>query len=307
MKISKYFCLMTVSLVCLSSAVYATEAEDIGFGGGGEIKASFSGLQGRDGNQYDKMFGLSASVPVYNAKSGDCFARYSVSGAIDSQEERLSIVPNTLQLYDARVAAGAVITNIKSREMYMFHLGLSAAEEKDVLSDVQERVSFLGMGTYRSRPNLVYIYGAGYSYIFGRGRLFPAFGFNWKIDEKRSLNFFLPLQVRYSVKVSTVLKASLYSVLFGNQYRFKNQAMYPGQPDILYLHTVGIKLGLGAEYKAFPGWALGADIGTVLRRDADISQDGTDEIAQEKMNGEFFFQASCKWSFGGRAQTVSRW
>jgi hypothetical protein len=83
--------------------------------------------------------------------------------------------------------------------------------------------------------------------------------------------------------------------------------MYPGQPDILYLHTVGIKLGLGAEYKAFPGWALGADIGTVLRRDADISQDGTDEIAQEKMNGEFFFQASCKWSFGGRAQTVSRW
>lgn len=302
MKIVKRFCLTVLSFACLSAAVYASDAEDIGFGGAGEIKAGFSGTQDRGRDQYDRLLDISASVPVRDAKSDTSFIRYSVNVALDSREEHLAIVPNTLQLYDARVSAGTVAINNKSREMCMFRVGVSIAEEKETLSDPQERLSFLWMGTYRKRPNLTYIYGAGYSYIFGRGRLFPALGFNWKIDEKRDLNFILPLRARYVYKASPLLKASLYSAVFGDQYRFKNQGLYPGQPDTLYLHTVGFKLGAGAEYKASPGWTFGADMGTVIRRDADVSAsaDSSGELAQDRMNGEFFFQASCKWSFGGR-------
>ena len=302
MRVIKRFFIMLLSLACLSAALYAADAEDIGLGGGGEIRAAFSGLQDRGRDQYDRTLDVSASVPVYNTRSDTSIIRYSVSAALNSQEERLSIVPNTLQLYDARVTAGAVITNNISGEMNMFRAGVSAAEEKDSLFDPEERLSFIWMATHHGRPGLTYIYGAGYSYIFGRGRLFPAFGLNWKIDEKRDLNFILPLLVRYGYKVSPTLKASLYSALFGNQFRFKNQGLYPGNSDTLYLHTVGFRLGAAVEYKAFPGWTLGADIGSVIRRDASISSDSNDDLAQEKMNGEFFFQVSCKWSFGGRSQ-----
>lgn len=301
---------MTLLLLAFVSAG-ARAADDFGFGGGGELKAGFSAMQngdllGRGRDRYDRTLDLSASMPVYAVKSDTSFIKYSLTASLGAQDEQLSIVPRALRLYDARVTAGAAIINDASREMYMLRVGVGIAEEQDSLPDAHERLSVFWMGTHHSRPDLTYLYGAGYSYIFGRGQLFPAFGLNWKIDEKRELNFILPIQARYSCKVSPVLKASLYSALFGNEYRFKNQGLYPGYSDTLYLHTVGFKLGTGVEYKAFPGWTLGADIATVLRRDVKISADSNDDLAQERTSGDFSFQLSCKWSFGRNNPTTGR-
>jgi len=296
MKITKYLCLLLMYLACLEAA--ASAADDFGFGDGGEIKASFSNMQDRERDRYNSSLDLSASIPVCETKRGDSLIKYSVSAAYGSQEEVLSIVARTLELYDGRVSAGAVITNSKSREMYMFRLGASIAEEKDTLSDPQERLSFFWMATHHAIPSLTYLYGLGYSYVFGRGLLFPAFGVNWKIDEKQELNFILPLQVRYGYKVSPLFKASLYSAAFGNQFRFKNEGLYPGNSDTLYLHTSGVKLGAGVEYKVLRDWALGTDIDMVLRRDDSISSDSNNDLAQASTAHDFLFQAFCKYSFG---------
>ena len=300
MRYLKHYCLIAFSLACLQGAARA--ADDFGFGGGGEVKASFSNMQNRERDRYDRALDVSASIPLFETKSGGSLVKYSVSAAYGSKEEQVPVIPRALELYDGRVSAGAVILNSKTREMYMLRLGASIAEEKDTLSDPQERLSFFGMGTHHAKPNLTYLYGLGYSYVFGRGLLFPAFGVNWKIDERQDINFILPLQARYGYIVNPAIKVSLYSAAFGNQFRFKNQGLYPGNSDVLYLHSSGVKLGVGAEYKVFTAWTLGADIATVLRRDDSISSDSQNDLAQDKTAHDYIFQAFCKYSFDSRHQ-----
>ncbi len=292
---------MCLTAVCLAAGVNA--ADDFGFGDSSSLKLSFSGLQNggftRARDRYNRTSDISASVPVYSTKNDTLITKYSISAAVTSQEEQLPLVPKAFLFYEARLSAGAVTVRNKTGEMNMFRLGAGVAEEQDSLSDAHPRLNFLWMASRRGRPGITYLYGLSYSYILGRGLLFPAFGFNWKIDEKQDMNFIVPILVRYNYKVSPVLKTSAYSSIFGNQFRFKNQGLYPGYSDTLYFHTVGFKLGTGAEYKLLPALTLGADIAAVLRRDIRIATDSDNDVMAEKTNGDIFFQASCRYNFGG--------
>lgn len=286
----------------LFAAVTAHAADDFLSGEVPGIRIDFAGtpagdLSGSPLDYYDHGLNIAAGIPLGVMRSGNSFVNFSLSPSFGIEQAETSFLSRTFQFYDTRFSVNASMFG-SNQEMYSLRIGAGCAEERETITSPHTRLSFLGMGTYHKTPRLVYFYGLSYSYILGKGLLFPVLGLTWKISPRWDMSAVLPVLFKFGYQITPAMRTTLYTSIFGNQFHFKNDNDFPGESDSLYFHTVGGRLGAGIEYRV-SHWTVGADLGTNIRREIRISDSSTDLVAHQ-VNGGAYARVFSRWSFGGR-------
>jgi hypothetical protein len=181
--------------------------------------------------------------------------------------------------------------------LYALYLGAAIAEEDATISSPTALPLALGFGTYRLGDSLAIVYGAGFTYAFGRGVALPLLGAMWRPSERWSLSALLPLVAGASYRVTDDLQLGVRLAVDGDQFRFANEGLFPGERDELTMRLAAGKLALHAIYRISRDLQLRAEVGALGPRRIRFT-DGDREIAESEIASGGFVTASVRYAFG---------
>jgi hypothetical protein len=206
-----------------------------------------------------------------------------------------------LHLYDAKLGVGGYHLS-SDGEIYFASLSLNVVGEWDSPRAIGWLPSGFFLGTHKLDRSLRLLYGAAFSFAYGRGLPLPILGLSWKISDSSRLLVILPFILKYKAGFSETIDFNAFLTPAGTQSRFRNQGSYAGSSEsTLTLKEQGFRLGAGIDYKASRDWKLTAETGVVGARKFTIA-DSNQDLDVFRPNRSVFVLAGVTFRFGGSSQ-----
>jgi hypothetical protein len=203
-----------------------------------------------------------------------------------------------LHLYDGKLGFGGYHLS-SSGEMYFASLGVSVVGEWDSPRALGWLPSGFFVGTHKLDQSLRLLYGAAFSFAYGRGLPLPILGLSWKISDSSSLLAILPFILKYKARLSQTFDFNAFLTPAGTQSRFRNKGSYASSSEsTLTLKEQGFRLGGGVTYKASHNWKLTAEAGVLGARKYTIS-DSTQDLDVFRPSKSAFVLAGVTYRLGG--------
>ena len=149
------------------------------------------------------------------------------------------------------------------RDAYVLQLGAFVAEQVALLGSAQLHPRAVALGVHRAGGGLRLLYGAGYTYDFGRGLPIPLLGAIWRVAPQWQLDVLLPVVVRATWSASDALALDFGTGVAGEQFR--DRVVAPaGSPEpgpLEQLHILRLRLGGGCRVATWRGARVTLDAG----------------------------------------------
>ncbi len=187
-----------------------------------------------------------------------------------------------------------------SKNFLLFSAGASFAEDDKTIQHMSPRFTGMGLASYRTESKLIFLYGLGYSYGFGRGLLLPVLGLQWRTEGPWSGSVLLPFSVKVRYRVNQDFRWGLLVGASGDRYRFSNEGSFPGASETLRLRLTQGRAGFDADYRLSKGLSLAGELGVLAGRRFAISDGNTDLVASG-IQPSGYLKLSVRQSFGKSA------
>ncbi len=190
-----------------------------------------------------------------------------------------------------RASLSASLTSLFStRHGLVLHGGGLVEEQKELLAFARIRPVAAALGIYRPRPELTVTYGAGFTYLLGRGLLLPLLGGQLRLSERWRLDLLLPAQAELVEGREGHLQLSVGARLAGRRAHLTGRNGSSDQESELRLAL--LRVGLGAQIPVASTLALGLDGGL----EAGAQQEGG---ARTTVRGPYL-SMSLAWTSAGQ-------
>jgi hypothetical protein len=262
-----------------------------------------------DSGEYGSHSGrLSVNVPLGSTHLRPQGTRvlayqFMAQAALTQASPDINLTP---AIEDHRLYTGALsFTSLvlgRSKNLYLFSVGGSAAEDQDTKRSPSGRFYGAGVGTHRFSGGSTLIYGGVFAYTFGRGLPLPIIGGMWHLSPKWSLIALAPFNVAGNYAASRKVTVRVRTGPSGNNYRFsnENQSDFAGEPDTVYFHVVQWRTTGEIEWKVSDDVALLVQAGTArtVRFEFADNARGTDPFIDEKTGSAPYFKIAARFLFG---------
>jgi hypothetical protein len=139
-----------------------------------------------------------------------------------------ALVPFTtgrLDLYALEVGVSGVhILNPKNQ--ITWSVGTRFAADSSTISSPKPKLTGRVVAAYRKSDSLTLFYGGSYSFVLGRGKLLPVFGFRWRPRPGTTVSILGPFRGHVQQRVGQRLMVGAQGGLRGNQYHIANNDQF---------------------------------------------------------------------------------
>jgi Domain of unknown function (DUF6268) len=244
---------------------------------------------------------LNANIPLgptHIHPGGKVLGHQFLLGAMGSTtSQNIDPLPSDPRLYSGALIFSTVIAGSKGN-LYLGSVGASFAEDEDTIHDLDTRLFALGLGSWRTSKEFMFIYGGALTYIYGRQALLPAFGLAWTPNPTWSLTGLVPFYWRLSQKLTPTLRMNYLLYVVGQRYRFANDAVFAGQDPVVYERQHESHIGAEIEYKATTDLSLAAQAGIAGRRHLSFSDLDENDFVDDMIDPAPYFKATLRYAFG---------
>lgn len=185
------------------------------------------------------------------------------------------------------------------KSTYLLHGSPFISTAADALD--QGRLNWLGLGTYLRRVNSTWSYHLGLLYLNARNKelILPVAGFNYRMDNKNSIQFNFPFNLAYKFKIDLKKQIRLGIGLNG----FVSQVDMQNNPDVLLrLRQSVLQLNYQERINRSFSWQVGG--GILGKRKISLYSLPSGDIHSEIKPG-LFIQASVIYRPGKKQQGLS--
>jgi hypothetical protein len=244
------------------------------------------------------LFG--ANIPLGSTKihpDGKVLGHQFLLGLTASAtDQEIEALPRDPRLYFGGLTLSAVVAGQKN--LYLWSIGGSFAEDEDTIDDLDTRLFALGLGTYRTSPEFMFIYGAALTYIYGRELLLPAFGIAWTPNETWTVMGAVPFYWRVSQNLGEKWRMNYLLYVAGQRYRFANDGVFPGQNAIVYERQRQRFLGAEIEWRATEDLSLMAQAGFAGGRHLAFANLDEDDFSENIIDPVPYAKVTLRYAFG---------
>jgi hypothetical protein len=249
---------------------------------------------------------LSASLTFPIAGSSpkeDSTSRFQLFGHVNAQvaDAEVSFLGGSSTYYSGVAGLSAVFT-ASARDTFVASLGAGWAADESALSDSGFRGSGLLLGIHRTSPSFSFSYGLSYNYLFGEGRLLPAFGIDWLPAANWRVRVLLPYAVSVRTRASDRWTLGLRAGVDGNRFSVANGGTFPGQPEDLQLRATGMRVVLEAAVRLGSGVSLRVEGGVAVARKLSV-YNGDVQLLSTRVETAPYGALTLAYAFGARGRT----
>jgi hypothetical protein len=262
-------------------------------------------LKDVDGQYGQSGVAVAANIPlggVHIHSSGKLLGdQFFLSGGFGTTSQRLDTpaVNQQPRLYNG-VLAGSVLFLSRKGNFYFASAGASFAEDQDTLGSLQLRPYGIGLGSVRTSPKMMLVYGGAFTYIYGRGLLLPVFGLIYTPNKTWTISGAVPFSWRFSQRLNDSLRMNYVLWVSGQRYRFNNDngQTFPGQDSVVYERVRERHIGAELEYHPTRDIALLGQVGLAGGRLIGFSNPGEDDFVQSNINGVPYVRLTARFAIG---------
>jgi uncharacterized protein DUF6268 len=258
-------------------------------------------FQTHDGSYNASTVLLNANIPLgptHIHPGGKVLGHQFLLGAMASTTtQNIDPLPNDPRLYSGALVFSTLIAGSKGN-LYLGSVGGSFAEDEETIHNLDTRVFALGLGSYRTSKEFMFIYGGAYTYLYGRPLLLPAFGIAWTPNPTWSVTGALPFYWRVTQKLTPDLRLHYLLYVVGQRYRFTNDSVFAGQGPVVYERQHESHIGAEIEYKATTDLSLLAQAGIAGGRHLAFSDLDNNDIVDDRIDPAPYIKVSLRYAFG---------
>jgi hypothetical protein len=221
-----------------------------------------------------------------------------------------ALVPYTtgrrdLYALDAGVSAVHIL-NPKNR--ITWSIGTGFAEDSSTISSPKVKVTGRVVAAYRKSESLTLFYGGGYSFVLGRGKPLPVFGFRWRPHPGTTVSILGPFAGHVQQRVGQRLMVGAQGGLRGNQYHIANNEQFSSATNNLYLRLKEVRLGGQMGVRLNRSVALLSEAGVATARTLTFA-DGKTTLSSLNIGAKPYVSISLRYSFSkqGHWEDFGRW
>lgn len=252
------------------------------------------------GKYQDGAIGFGGAVSLYSrlhVAQGQLSAlRVMAQFRIEGERVRADRLASDQQVTKGALGVTAMYLS-PSLNLYALYAGAALAETSATLSSPKLMPAAIGIATYHTRKELIWIYGGGLGYALGRAWVLPAAGVMWSFAERWRLTAILPLVVDLHHSFTHELGADLVVAVSGDRFNFSNQAAFTGATDTLQLRLGQLRTGIAVAYKWNRSWSLRGELGVVGPRRLTIV-DGDTTVMSSDSNAAGYLSTTVNYAFG---------
>jgi hypothetical protein len=249
---------------------------------------------------------VSAILPLggtrIDASQGVSGRQFFLSARLESGTAEVGFLGRDPQLASGGLRVDGLFLG-RGGNLYLAGVGASFAEDTDGEGGVDPRLAAFGLATRRTQGGTLWLYGAAFSYAYGRPLVLPLLGARWRLSEDWSLLAALPFNARARWRASDRLALGFGIAPRGNRFRIDNQGSFPGEPEIVYMR-VG-QLATTAELEYRPAGPAGrhaflVEAGSLIARRItfDRSTDVDDTIVEADLEPAGILRLGWRVQFG---------
>lgn len=251
---------------------------------------------------------VDASFPLYSdpAAPAGGLPSFRLVGNVgfSSGEADISFLTRRHTLYRADVRP-AGIWAMSEKDTLLISVGARISEDQETIRNPSLRASALVLGSHRGSEDRSYQYGLAYSYVFGRGRLFPLLGLRWRPAPRWLVTAVLPFVLSVRHVVSSTAAVGLLVAPTGNEARFGNLGDFPGQPATINFRVRQFKIGGEGDLRIAHSVRARLEVGALVARQLRFA-DGNTEFFKTNVRPAAYSQLTLRWSFGAPPAGRSR-
>jgi hypothetical protein len=221
-----------------------------------------------------------------------------------------AIVPYTigrrdLSTMDAGVS-GVYIPSLKNQ--ITFSVGTGFAEDNSTVSSPKIKVTGRVVAAYRKSDSLTLLYGGGYSFVLGRGKLLPVAGFRWRPRPGTTVSIVGPFSGRVQQRVGPRLMIGAQGGMRGSQYHIANNEQFSSATNNLYLRFKEVRLGGQVGFRLNRSVGLLGEAGVATSRTLTFA-DGRTALSSLNTGAAPYVSISLRYSFSkkGHWEDFGRW
>jgi hypothetical protein len=146
------------------------------------------------------------------------------------------------------------------RNLYWLDAGAFVAEQGSLLGAPTVRPRVLALGTIRTSETLILLYGAGYTYDFGRGLPLPFLGLDWRFAPAWRLDMLLPVSAQVTWRAANDISLGGRAAITGDVFDYQPLGT-TGSDEARLLQIARFRLGVFARYALSSTSYLRLDVG----------------------------------------------
>lgn len=240
---------------------------------------------------------LAFTFPLYSA-GGVASGMWNIYGLLSAGYSRPVTEVLDRDVHLLRAAAGVAATWL-TRGLELFGLAGAVAfsEEESSLERARPLPLLVGFGAHPFSRDFVLLYGAGFSWAFGRGLPLAFVGFSWRLSPDWRLQAVLPVLLRARYRASSSWDLGLVLGVHGGQFSLVNDGLLPGEGERLRFGVTGGRLGLEARYQASPDLRLELEIGLRAPQWMQFTQ-GFKTLDRRRLEPSAYLTLGLRYAFG---------
>ncbi len=241
----------------------------------------------------ENLFGASASVVVFGRDSEPTDSKVSFKAAYDNLMIN-SIRSDLSKTSISRVRLSLTDRFVHNSELYSFTLSGDDTGETlgSTTSTILPTASFLATWTFENKAKL--LYGTAYSYVFGRGILFPIIGVSWKSSGDWRFLTIVPVAFIVEKNFKDNFSFDAFVKAAGFSSKMSTDSVLTGPSDSATIRQRGADLGAGLGYRFNEDFKLSGQLGISVARSIEITSSTSNRTinlsnsAFLKMNLDFY-------------------
>lgn len=249
--------------------------------------------------------GLRFAVPLIGSSGGDGGGpskfRLLGLGGFKADSAILPYMIGRQNLYAADVGLSGIHL-VNPKLLLNWSLTSGFADESSVISSPKIKLTGDVVANYRWSDSLTLLFGGGYSFLYGRGRPLPVFGFLWRPRPGTMVSVMGPLSGHVRQRLTPWLMVGAQGGLHGNQYHIPNNAQFSSPTNDLYLQYREVRAGGQMGFRLNRSLALFGEGGMAAARTLTYA-DGKTKLSSLAVGAQPYVTISLRYFFSKR----SRW
>jgi hypothetical protein len=197
---------------------------------------------------------------------------------------------------------------LSPKQLFTWSLRPGVAEESSTLSSPRLKLSGSGVAVYEKSDSLTLLYGGAYSFVRGRGKLLPVFGFRWRPRARTTVSVLGPFHGRVHRRLNDRLIVAAQAGLRGNQYHIANNEQFASSTNSLYVRFHEVRLGGELGIRLNGPVALLGEAGVATARTLTYA-DGRTALFSQDVGATPYVSIRLRYVFAkqGRWEDFGKW
>jgi hypothetical protein len=254
-------------------------------------------------NKYTyQSIGLNAKIPLFgyaNYKTRHLFQTF-LQADVQTANAQFGALSNSRQFINSSLGISGLYYSGR-KNSYLFHIGIGEAADTKVIehSNMLLRVNGSFIVHHRQNDKTSYLYGAVFTYAFGKPLPLPVLGIRTKLSEQWIFTGILPAEISFTDKLNQHSGISLLIRPSGNRFQFDNQNNFATGSSTVFMQLRDFLLAGHYYYHVSSAFTIDGEAGFLLGGKLNfIEQENKNQtVYAASLKAGLLFKLSLKYRF----------